>query len=76
MSDRNNTASERLESLTPEALASMGAPHLAYVGAVDTDQGRGYGIHSAEGRLLAVLASREIAFATARQNNLEPVSVH
>jgi hypothetical protein len=63
-------------NLSPEAFAMMGAPHLAYVGPVETEAGRGFGIHAANGSLLAVVRSRELAFATARQNELEPVSVH
>ena len=62
--------------LSPAAFAAMGAPHMAYVVPVVTDQGGGFGIHAADGKLLGVLASRELAFAAARQNELEPVSVH
>ncbi len=62
-------------TLTPEAFANMGAPQLAYISPVSTEQGQGFGIHAANGNLLAVLASRELAFAAARQHELEPVSI-
>jgi hypothetical protein len=62
-------------TLTPEAFAMMGTPQLAYIGPVSTEQGKGFGIHAANGNLLAVVASRELAFAAARQHELEPVSV-
>ena len=62
-------------TLTPDAFANMGSPQLAYISPVSTEQGEGYGIHAANGNLLAVLASRELAFAAARQHELEPVSV-
>ncbi len=63
-------------TLTPEAFAMMGTPRLAYIGPVSTEQGEGFGIHAANGNLLGVVASRELAFAAARQHELEPVSVH
>lgn len=69
--DRQNLAN----TLTPEAFANMGGPQLAYIGPVSTEQGEGFGVHAANGNLLAVLASRELAFAAARQHELEPVSV-
>lgn len=62
--------------MTAEAFAMMGSPHLAYIAPVMTDEGPGFGIHAANGNLLGVLRSRELAFAAARQNDLEPVSVH
>lgn len=35
-----------------------------------------YGIHAPDGRLLAVAPTRDLAFAVARQNRLDPLSVH
>lgn len=35
-----------------------------------------YAIHDAQGKRLAVLANREMAFIVARQNEMTPVSVH
>ena len=35
-----------------------------------------YGIHAPDGRLLGVAPDRDIAFAAARQHQLEPLSVH
>ena len=70
------TVREALAQMTPEAFANMGAPHLAYVAPMTTDNGPAYGIHAANGNLLGVLKTRELAFAAARQNDLEPVSVH
>ncbi|MBN34733.1 MAG: hypothetical protein CMM46_08135 [Rhodospirillaceae bacterium] len=74
----SNSSSEqaRETGLTADAFAAMGTPNLAYIALVVTEEMRGYGIHSAEGQLLAVLGSRDVAFAAARQNNLDPVSVH
>lgn len=35
-----------------------------------------YAVHSAQGARLALVGNRELAFALARQNNLDPVTVH
>ncbi len=35
-----------------------------------------YAIHATDGTELAVVNNREVAFATARQHDMEPVSVH
>ena len=35
-----------------------------------------YAVHRADGEQLALVASRELAFALARQNDLAPVNVH
>jgi hypothetical protein len=76
MVNHEETVREALAHMTPEDFANMGAPHLAYVAPMTTDNGPAYGIHAANGNLLGVLKSRELAFAAARQNDLEPVSVH
>lgn len=76
MENHEGSNTQGLGTLTPEAFAMMGTPHLAYIGPVETEAGLGFGIHAANGSLLAVVKTRELAFATARQNDLEPVSVH
>lgn len=35
-----------------------------------------YAVHDAEGQQLALVADRRMAFILARQNDLEPVTVH
>jgi len=62
--------------LSPEALASLGMPDLAYVKRIEIEGDSAYAVHAADGSPLAVLANRDLAFAAARQNELEPVSVH
>ncbi len=51
-------------------------PNRAYIGRVEIDGETGYAIRDAEGTVLAVLAERDIAFAVARQHDLDPVSMH
>ena len=62
--------------VSPAALLALGGPNLAYVDRVVVDGKVGYAIHAADGAVLAVVADRELAFATARQHDLEPVSAH
>ncbi|MDA1072624.1 MAG: DUF1150 family protein [Proteobacteria bacterium] len=74
--DNSSHAHETARSLSPEAFAMLGGPQLAYVAPVTGEQGKGFGIFAANGNLLGVVASRELAFAAARQHELEAVSVH
>lgn len=48
----------------------------AYIREVLVDGAMVFGIHAPDGRLLGVAPDREIAFAAARQRQLEPLSVH
>ena len=62
--------------LTPEALAALGAPGLAYVKPIVHEDQPAYAIHTADGTLVAIAASRDLAFSLVRQNELEPVDAH
>lgn len=62
--------------LSPKEFANLGAPIMAYVRPVTEDGQTGYGIYSADGRQMTVVANRELAFASALQHDLQPVSVH
>lgn len=64
------------QPMAPAAFAALGMPEVAYVKAVDGVDGPSYEIHAANGRILATVPDRDLAFATVRQNDLEPVSVH
>lgn len=70
------TNTEVFKTLTVEQFAVLGMRNLAYVKDVQIEGQPAYAIHSADGNTVAVLADRDIAFATVRQNDLEPVSVH
>ena len=70
------TTPEALRHLTPEALANLGAPDLAYVRQIETPEGAAFGIFAANGQQVGALPDREIAFAAARQHDLSPVSVN
>lgn len=62
--------------LSSRAFLALGSMHVAYVKPVTINGGKAYAVHSADGSKLAVFADREVAFVTARQNDLEPLSVH
>lgn len=63
-------------ALPVEAFLALGAPTLAYVKAAEIDGEAGYAIHGANGRMLGTAPTRDLAFAAARQHDLDPVSVH
>lgn len=71
-----NATQETLRQLSPKDFAVFGVDHVAYVKPVEAEGAAGFAVHAADGTQLAVLPDREIAFATIRQHDLEPVSVH
>ena len=71
-----HVAKETHTNLQPEAFLALGAPTLAYIKEAEPNGADGYGIHGADGRVLCVAPTRELAFVAARQYDLEPVSVH
>jgi hypothetical protein len=67
---------ERLRQLSARELALFGMQDLAYVKPVIVNGVTAYAVHAADGTQIAVLPDREIAFATLRTHELEPLSVH
>lgn len=67
---------ESIRHMTARELALLGMQDLAYVKRVVVNDVVGYAVHAADGTQIAVLPDREIAFATVRQHDLEPLSVH
>lgn len=67
---------EKLRHITPKEFALLGMQDVAYIKRVATEEGSGFAIHAADGTQVALLPEREIAFATVRQHDLEPLSVH
>lgn len=67
---------QNLRHISPEALAMLGAPSLAYVRPVTVPGGIGWGIFAANGQQMGVVDDRELALAAARQHELQPVDVH
>lgn len=79
-----------LRHLSPEKFANVGVPNVVYVREIlagdlgdeltaDIDlpaDTKLYAVHAANGQRMAVVDNRDMAFAGARQYDLEPVSTH
>lgn len=62
--------------MSAHELALFGMQDLAYIKQVSVNDVAGYAVHAADGTQIAILPDRQIAFATVRQHDLEPLSVH
>jgi hypothetical protein len=62
--------------MSAQELALFGMQDIAYIKRVIVNEAAGYAVHAADGTQIAVLTDRDIAFATVRQHDLEPLSVH
>jgi hypothetical protein len=67
---------EKLRHITPKEFALLGMQDLAYVKRVSVNDSAAYAVYAADGTQVAVLPDRDLAFATVRQHDLEPLSVH
>jgi hypothetical protein len=67
---------EQIRSISAREFAALGIQDLAYVKRVLVNDVVGYAVHAADGTQIAVLPDRNVAFATVRQHDLEPLSVH
>ena len=62
--------------IPPQDFMLLGIEQVAYVKPVEIDGHTAFAVHAADGTEITVLAQRDLAFATVRQHDLEPVSVH
>ena len=67
---------ERIRQMSSRELALFGMQDLAYVKAVLINGVTEFAVHAADGTQITVLPDRDIAVATVRQHDLEPLSVH
>ena len=67
---------EPLIEFTPQDLLRLGLTHLAYVKTRQDGDAVVYAVHAADGSELGTAEDRDVAFAAARQQGLEPMSVH
>ena len=68
--------SEWMRHMSAHELALLGVQDLAYIKRVVVDGTTGYAVHAADGTQIALIPDRDVAFATVRQHDLEPLSVH
>ncbi len=69
-------AFEFLQYMSDQDMAILGLQDVAYVKPVVVDGQDAFSIHAADGTTIAIMADRDVAVATIRQHDLEPVSVH
>ncbi len=62
--------------LSSREFGNLGLDHIAYVKSVMVDGQKLHSIHAADGTPLTVVGERELAFATVRQHEMNPASVH
>ena len=67
---------ERIRHMSSRELALFGMQDLAYIKAVIVNGVTAFAVHAADGTQVTVLPDRNIALATVRQHDLEPLSVH
>lgn len=77
MDQHQNSPVTRLSrEMSSMDFAAYGLQELAYVKPVVVEGDLAFAVHGADGTPLAVLATRDLAFAVVRQNDMEPVSAH
>ena len=64
------------KNLSSQDFTSFGVDDIAYVKSVMVDGQRVHAIHAADGTPLTVVSERDLAFATVRQHDMSPASVH
>lgn len=62
--------------ISNQDLMILGLQQVAYIKPILVDGHAAYAVHAADGTEMAVLPDREVAFATVRRHDLEPLSVH
>jgi hypothetical protein len=67
---------EHVGQISSREFALLGMQDLAYLKPVIVNGVTAFAVHAADGTQVAVLPDREIAVATVRQHDLEPLSVH
>ena len=71
-----NQIDQKLRQISAQEFALLGMQDMAYIRRVVVNDEAGIAIHAADGTEVAILPSRDLACATVRQHDLEPVSVH
>jgi hypothetical protein len=67
---------EKLRHISTKDFALLGMQDVAYIKRITVNDGAAFAVHAADGTQVALLPDREVAYATVRQHDLEPVSVH
>lgn len=70
------TQTQAPNAISTRDLMILGLQEVAYVKPVVVDGKDVVAVYAADGTQMAVMDTRELAFAVLRQHDLEPVSVH
>jgi len=62
--------------MSDDDLAILGMQYVAYVKLVSLEGASAYSVHAADGTEIAILYDRDIALATIRRHDMEPLCVH
>lgn len=65
-----------LRKMTPEQLAQLGVPEMAYIKPVLMNGAAAFAIHAADGSPMAVATERDMAIAAVVQHEMMPALVH
>ena len=71
MTDASGSEASRI--MSDYDLAVLGLQHVAYVKPVTVEGSAAYSVHAADGTEIAILGNRDIAMATIRHHDMEPV---
>lgn len=66
----------RIPPLSPTELGRLGVNQIAYIKSVEVDSEQKFAVHSADGTVVTVFPSYELARLAIRQSDLVPLSVH
>lgn len=64
------------KGLSAHDLGRFGLEDIAYIKSVTVNGQKFHSIHAADGTPLTVVNERSLAFATVRQHDMQPASVH
>lgn len=70
------SASDILRNLSAQDFRAFGSEFIAYIRPVTVEKRQAFGLYAADGKLLALQDSGDLAALLARHNGLEPVMVH
>jgi hypothetical protein len=70
------TRNRLLRGLSPQDFLALGIQQVAYIRPVMIEGAHRFALHAADGTRLAFHDNEALAKALARQNDLEPVTVH
>jgi hypothetical protein len=68
--------STSIKELSPHQLGLLGVEYVAYVKPVFVEGVAAFAVHAADGSQIAIVLTREAAFAAVRQHGMAPMSVH